>query len=224
MKIRAFAFVVFGLCLQPGLVVAEHKIHFSITEQTLIEHDQITVQLLAHAQAENPQAVSQQINQTMRQALSQLNPQERKLAQTGNYNLRPHHDRTGIITHWQGQQHLSLTLPIELDVSGILLRLQTYLNYHAMQTEISHIKQAQAEKELTQQALKTYQAQAKLIAESFGQTQYKLEETHIQTQQPSHPFAQPRMALASATIDNAPVIEGGKKMISLTVSGVIKLD
>jgi predicted secreted protein len=32
------------------------------------------------------------------------------------------------------------------------------------------------------------------------------------------------MALASATIDNAPVIEGGKKMISLTVSGVIKLD
>jgi predicted secreted protein len=118
MKIKSFALVVFWLVLQPGLVLAEHKIHFTVTEQTKVENDRVIVQFIAQAQADNAQAVSMQINQAMRQALTQLSPQERKLTQTGNYNVRPHHNRAGVITHWQGQQNLTLTLPIELDVSG----------------------------------------------------------------------------------------------------------
>jgi len=224
MKIRAFAFVVFGLCLQPGLVAAEHKIHFSITEQTQIRHDQIVVQFSAQAQADNAQAVSQHINHSMRQGLSQLNPQERKLTQTGNYSIRPQYNRAGVITHWHGQQQLTLTLPINLDVSDMLSRLQSTLTYQSMQITLSHDTWTQAETELIERALKRYQAQAKLIAASFGQTQYKLEETHIQTQQPVQAFPQARMALTTASNENTPIIEAGEKTLSVTISGLLSID
>jgi predicted secreted protein len=225
MKIKTIAILAFSLVLQPGLVAAQHKIHFSITEQAMVENDRVIVQFQAQFQADNPQAVSTHINQTMRQALNQLNSEERKWVQTGNYTVHPQHNhRAGAISHWQGHQQLTLTLPISIDVSELLSRLQTYLSYQSMEADISQPKHAQAEQALIEQALANYQRQAKIIAKSFNQPDYKLIETHIQTQQPARHFAQPRIALASVTMDSAPVIEAGEKMIQVTINGILLLD
>ncbi|WP_044410234.1 SIMPL domain-containing protein [Thiomicrospira microaerophila] len=224
MKIKTIAILAFSLTLQPGLVVAQHKIHFSISEQAMVENDRVIVQFQAQFQADNPQAVSTHINQTMRQALNQLSAQERKWVQTGNYTVQPQQNRAGEITHWRGHQQLTLTLPISIDISELLSRLQAYLSYQSMQADISQPKRTQAEQALMEQALASYQRQAQTIAKSFNQQDYQLVETHIQIQQPPRHFAQPRMTLASAAMDSAPVIELGEKMIQVTINGILLLD
>lgn len=223
MKIKTITGLAFYLALLPSLVLAQHKIHFSITEQALFDNDRVIIQFNAQHQADDAQTVSQQVNKDMRQALNQLSDVERSFVQTGNYSVRPQHNRAGVITHWQGQQQLTLTLPVELDISALLARLQPYLTYQSMQADISHQKQQEAEQALIENALKRYQQQAKMIAKSFNQTEYQLLETHIQShQQPRH-FAQPRMALASSAMDSAPIIEAGEKMVSVTINGVLVL-
>ncbi|WFE69168.1 SIMPL domain-containing protein [Thiomicrospira sp. R3] len=213
-----------SLALLPGLVMAQHKIHFAITEQAMVENDRVIVQFNAQFQADDAQAVSQKVNQMMRQAISQLSAVERSFIQTGNYSVRPQHNRSGVITHWQGQQQLTLTLPVELDISEILSRLQPYLSYQSMQADISHQKRTEAEQALIQQALKNYQHQAKLIAKSFNQAEYTLLETHIQTQRQARHYAQPRMALASSAMESAPIIEAGENIVSVNISGILALE
>jgi predicted secreted protein len=202
---------------------AKHDIHFSITEQLEVANDRMIVQLAAQAQADSSQAVSQQINRAMQQALQQLTAAERKQVQTGQYNVNPRHNRDGDITHWKGQQQLILTLPIDADISELLSRLQPYLSYQSMQAGLSHLKRQETENTLLETALKRYQARAKLIVASFAANQYRIRETHIQTQQQAGMFHQPRTALA-ASMDNAPVIEAGNQTLSISINGTLVID
>ncbi|SFR62618.1 SIMPL domain-containing protein [Thiomicrospira sp. ALE5] len=206
-----------------GLAQAQHDIHFSITEQLEVANDQMIIQLAAQAQAGNTQAVSRQINQAMQQAFQQLTADERNFVQTGQYSVNPRHNRDGDIIHWQGQQQLILTLPIDADISELLSRLQPYLSYQSMQAGLSHPKRQEAENTLLETALKSYQARAKLIAASLAANQYRIRETHINTQQQAGIFPQARMALA-ASMDSAPVIEAGNQTLSISVNGTLVIE
>jgi predicted secreted protein len=206
--------------LLPGLVMAEHQIHFNVSSQTQVDNDLLVVTLMAQHQARTPDLVTEEINQAMQDALQQLSDDQRQYAQTGNYRIQPQYNKDGRIHHWQGQQQLILTLPKQGDIGTILTLLQDRLIYQSMHADLSHAQRQQAEQTLQQQALADYQAQAKRIAQSFNAQNWQLVETHIQTQSPNF-RPQARMMMAA---DSAPSIEMGQQTLQIQVRGILKIE
>lgn len=206
--------------LLPGLVMAEHQIHFNVSSQTQVDNDLLIVTLMAQHQARTPDLVTEEINQSMQDALQQLSDDQRQYAQTGNYRIQPQYNKDGRIYHWQGQQQLTLTLPKQADIGTILTLLQDRLIYQSMHADLSHAQRQQAEQTLQQRALADYQTQAKRIAQSFNAQNWQLVETHIQTQSPSF-RPQARMMMAA---DSAPAIEMGQQTVQIQVRGILKIE
>lgn len=207
------------LMIAPGLVLAEHEINFSVTEYIDVENDLLVVQFMAQHQAENSKQVTNEINRLMKNAINRLNSQQRQYVQTGQYSLQPQYNKDHKISHWQGQQLVTVTLPKAADVGDILTALQQDLIYQSMRMDVSLEQRKQAENQLLDRAIAQYQAQAKSIAKSFGVKRFKLIETHIQNlATPGRPQA--RMLMAA---DIAPTIEMGQQTLSLQINGTLEL-
>lgn len=203
--------------LVPGLVIAEHKIHFSVTEQVLAENDLLIVQMIAQHQAKDPQSVTEKINQQMQAAWEALERKYHRYAKTENYSIRPSYNKQGVIIGWQGQQQLTLTLQQSLDIARILHQLEPHLIYQSMRADISGSKRKQLESSLMQLAIQSYQQKAALIAKAFANSNYQLRETHIHT---SSPLIRPQ-ARMMANSEAMPTIEMGQQTLQLEIRGVL---
>lgn len=211
-----------GLLIAPGLVLANsntHRISFSVTEHQIIENDQLQVVFAAQHRASSADQVSQRVNQVMKAALDELSAEHRQYVKTDTYHVRPHFQRDGRISEWSGQQNLILTLPKDTDISGILSRLQRHLIYQSVKADLSLAVRQQAEQALLTQALKSYQQQAKFLANAFGEKRFHLVETRIQ------PSGSLQMQARTMTAtDQAPSIELGTQTLSVSINGVLKID
>lgn len=208
--------------LAPGLVFAKHQVHFSITEYIEVENDLLVVQFIAQHQADTSKEVTNEINRIMKNALNRLNPQDRQYLQTGQFSLHPKYNKDGQITHWQGQQQLNLKLPETADTEAILSRLQDDLIYQSMRAEVSLKQRKLVEKQLLENAIVQYKAQAKTIAKAMGAKRSKLVETTIAGQNSPSPY-RPQMRMM-ATADSAPTIEMGQQVLSLQINGTLELE
>ncbi|MBD3612107.1 MAG: SIMPL domain-containing protein, partial [Hydrogenovibrio crunogenus] len=125
------------------------------------------------------------------------------------------------IQHWKGQQTLNLTLKNQPGLADILSQLQPYLNYNDMQFSVSEAQREQTMTSLLTSALAQYQTKAKLIADAFDQSSYRITQTHIQQPNPPQPFRVTANAYAAkmSSTDVSPAIKTGASRLSITVSG-----
>jgi predicted secreted protein len=201
-----------------------HQVHFSISASERVDNDEVEVHFQHTAQAASGEAVMQQINQAMQQALSLLKPHSELSVQTGTYQVHPVYNKQRLISHWQGQQSLFVTSQNLPGLVKILSQIEPHLNYQGMRFQLSEqSRQAQLIR-LTQRALADYRQQAQRIANSFDAPRFQLLETRVHTQANSTPLRTPYLQAARAMSEAAaPALEAGHSELSIQVDGVLQL-
>lgn len=199
-----------------------HSLYFTVTENTRVDNDVVSVTFHSIAQAPTADLVMQEINQKMQSARKALhNPADLQL-QTSRYQVNPRYNKDQVITHWQGQQSLTITTQNQAGLPKLLKSLQPHLSYQSMQFYVSDKAQQHAKKSLLNSALKNYQAKAKQIAASFGAKNYLLIETRIDSPDLATPYTKNYLRSAQVMSDSvSPVVETGKSDISVIISGKI---
>ena len=198
-----------------------NRVTFSVTESHRVENDFVSVRFIAQAEEKTAQAVQRQINQKMHQAQTILNRYPEITVNTQNYRVMPVYNEHKKIQHWKGQQTLHLSLKNQPGLAEILTKVQPYLNYNDIRYSVSEAQREQTMTSLLKRALAQYQTQAKLIADAFGQSTYRITQTQIQQTTPSHLYKNARLAYAPkvASTQATPLIETGDTRLSITVSG-----
>lgn len=201
----------------------EHRVHFSISSSQKVENDTADITLQAIAQGPNAQSVMQEINQQMQSAIKALRFNDKIVTQTSSYQVYPVQNKQRIITHWKGQQSLTLTTQNLPGLPGLLEKVEPHLSYQSLRFRVSDALQQQVRQKLTAKALQQYQKQAKRIAESFGTSQYRFVDTRIHSGA-NGLIRQPMLARSYAETASAPpVMEAGESTITIQVEGELAL-
>lgn len=226
-----FRSVLFLICLTglffSRIVQAEetllnfNQIDFSVTQSQHVTNDVAHIRLIAQAEHKEANEVQRLINQKMRHAQKVLDRYPEITATTQDYRVVPVYDDHQQIQHWKGQQTLNLTLKNQPGLANILSQLQPHLNYNDMWFSVSEAQREQTMTSLLTSALAQYQTKAKLIADAFDQSSYRITQTHIQQPNPPQPFRVTANAYAAkmSSTDVSPVIKTGASRLSITVSG-----
>ncbi|MDG6779164.1 SIMPL domain-containing protein [Thiomicrorhabdus sp. zzn3] len=201
----------------------EHRVHFSISNSQKVANNTADITLQAIAQGPNAQSVMQQINQQMQAAIKSLRLNDEVVTQTSSYQVYPVHNKQRIITHWKGQQSLTLTTQNLPGLPTLLENVEPHLSYQSLHFRVSDARQQQVRQQLISKALQHYQQQAKRIAESFATSQYRFVDTRIHFGANNIP-RQPMLARSYAETASAPpVMEGGESTITVVVEGELAL-
>jgi len=201
-----------------------NKVYFSISETQKVPNDTITMQFNRVAEGISAQAVANEINIKMQEAIKALRPYPDIIVKTSQYNIHPVYNKQ-VITHWRGQQTLVLTLENKPGLVKILTKIQPYLAYQSMQFGVSDELQHQILGQLTDKAITQFRDKASRIAHNFNAPSFKILETHINTPNSVMPramYARADVAMVSSKMA-APVVEAGQSQVTVTVSGTILL-
>lgn len=208
-----------------NLASTGNKVHFSISESQKMDNDITTITFRATAQARSAQTVTHDINVKMQAALKTLKKYPSIIAKTSQYQIYPAYNKDQVIRHWNGSQILSITLDSDSEQLKALTELQKHLVYQNMQFLVSAKQQQKAMKQLSLNAIQSFQAQATLIANQFNAPHYQILETRINT--PSPRFSKQNYAMSSRMVMAesmaAPGVEAGQSTLSVTISGILLL-
>jgi len=222
--LSSFLFMLFSPLSAAEETWQGNKVHFAITETQNVANDTISITFNRVAEGVSPQAVANEINQQMQSAVQALKAYPDVIVQTSQYNIHPVYKKS-IISHWRGQQSLTLTLENKPGLVQILAKIQPYLAYQSMQFGVSENLKRELMAELTDRAIHQFRAQANRIAKGFMAPNYKIIETHINSPGYSNPrpyMERSEMAMASADIA-VPTVRAGQSKLQVTISGVILL-
>ncbi|GKT11940.1 MAG: hypothetical protein ISEC1_P0913 [Thiomicrorhabdus sp.] len=201
-----------------------NQVHFSISESEQINNNIVSVSFRKQTQASSAQSVTREINIAMADAVALLKKYPDITPQTSQYNIRPVYNKNRVISHWMGSQTLTITFNNQPKLLAALTELQALLSYQSMQFSVSAANRQTALNKLMLKAIKHFQQQADIIAQSFSSAQYKILETRINMPSPS-PFRQgpppARMMMAEST--SAPAVEAGKSRLQVQISGILLL-
>ena len=202
-----------------------NKIYFSISESQKMDNDSLTITLNASAQARSANVVMEKINRKMQTAIASLKAYPEIEVKTSQYQVHPIYNKGETIKNWRGSQSLIITLDAQSKQLNVLSKLQEQLTYQSMKFNISAKQKQKAMQQLTLIALKTFQQQAKIIANAFDVSNYQLLETRINT-----PHSQARTQninftsrMVMAESMTAPAIESGQSTLTVNVSGILLL-
>jgi len=205
--------------------ISGNKVYFSISESLKMDNDTLIITLKASAQARSANVVMEKINRKMQAAISALKKYPKIEVKTVQYRVHPIYNKGETIHRWNGSQSLTITMDAKSTQLNALSELQEHLEYQSMHFKISAKQKQKAVQQLTLTALKTFQQQAKLIADAFDSPSYQLLETRINSPSPKtnrqNAVFTSRMVMAESMA--APAIESGKSTLTVHVSGVLLL-
>ncbi|WP_127470114.1 SIMPL domain-containing protein [Thiomicrorhabdus aquaedulcis] len=201
-----------------------HKVDFTVTHSESVDNDRLSVQFHRVAQGDSAQAVADSINPAMQRALHILKSYPDITAQTSNYSIHPAYAKNNLISHWNGQQTLTIELDNQPGLVKVLSELQPHVTYQSMQFTVSKARTESLLEQFTTQAISRFKQQAELIRQSFGAQSLRILHSQINTLNdglmPQPRFARAEMSLASAA---QPALESGKSTLGVQVSGTILL-
>lgn len=201
----------------------QNKVFFSVNESMSVDNDMVSITFTHIAEGENAQDVADQINRQMGKAFRVLKAYPEVVKKTTQYRVNPIYKKS-TISHWRGQQSLTLSMPQSDTVNQVLKKVQPYLAYQSMHFFVSTKIREKMKETLIQKAIKKYQNTAKNIASGFGHQNYKLIETRINTPNNRHQKVYAHAEMRSAAMDMAsPNVSAGESQLSVTISGSMLL-
>ncbi|MCZ4305463.1 SIMPL domain-containing protein [Zoogloeaceae bacterium G21618-S1] len=181
------------------------------------------------ASADDPAAVAQKVNQVMASALKIAKPFASVAVKTAGTTTWPIYSNTRTssankdsqtIVGWRMRSTLSLESTDIPALSRLMGELQATLAIGSLQLMPAPATLHAANDEATRQALKAFEARAKLVTDTLGR-KYRLKALNINEQGGPTPMYRGR-AMASMAAAPAPV-EAGDSTITVQVNGTIEL-
>ena len=203
-------------------------VSLSAEAETDVDHDLMRAVLVVQAEAEEPDALADQINRTMRWALDALEPFPDVERETRDYRTWPRRDssRTSRLIGWGGSQSLELESEDFAQMGKAIQTLQERLQVQGTQLGVSGAARREASDTLIDEALDAFERRAARIGENLGATGYRILEVDVRVDSSGHePPMMTRSVSRSAESDVAePGIAGGSSRLTATASGRIQLE
>jgi predicted secreted protein len=187
-------------------------------------NDLVTAVLYAERNGPNPAAVAREVNRDIAAALEIARARADIKVQSGNTSTWPVYaqDGKGRITAWRMRSELRLESTDTAAMSELVGKLQETLALAHLTMEPAPETRRKAVADVTVDALRAFEARAKLIADTLGR-RYRI--AHLAVGDHGlQPPPMPRMRAAVMAAEAAPApLEGGESRVSVHVSGRIEL-
>ena len=169
-------------------------------------------------------AVAREVNRDIAAALGLARAQGAVKVQSGNVSTWPAYgkDGQGRITAWRMRSELRLESTDTAAMSELVGKLQESLALAQLSMEPAPETRRKAVSDVTVDALRAFEARAKLIADTLGR-RYRI--AHLSVGEHGlQPPPMPRMRAAAMAAEAAPApLEGGESRVSVQVGGRIEL-
>jgi len=203
-------------------------VSLSATATTELTMDWLTLTFGTTRDGLDAAAVQSQLRQALDAALTEA----RKVAKTGEVNVRTggfslyprYAPKGGGINGWQGSAELVVEGRDSSTIAQLAGRVQS-LTISRAGWSLSHEARDKVQGDITAQAIAQFRARADAVAREFGASGWSLREATIGSNEPGEVMPMRRtlaMAAAAAPAEPLPV-EAGKATVSATVSGSVQL-
>lgn len=201
-------------------------LHLEAQAYTEVQQDTVTITLQATHQSSEQAVVTQQLTEVVSRVLAEAKKQDKVKVSSGNYYVRPQHDKDGKVSGWIGQSQL-LFESTDIDAaSKLAAAYQDQMPVANVAFSVSKKVRMQVESELMQDAAQAFQQRALAMTQALGFDSYRLKEMHLGGSGAvfKAPRAQYEMMAASAmgAAQDLP-IDSGTQELSLSLSGSIYL-
>lgn len=222
-------FSVFLSLLMPLVAGADSKPTFNRvtlneSAQRAVENDRLVVVLFAQAEGRDAAAPADEVNRLMDWALALANSHADIEVQTEGYHSSAIY-KDGRIRGWRVRQALRIEGQDSRLIGDLAGKLQESLKVQSIGYEVSEARRREHLAELTEIALKRFQARAAQVTESLGRRSFRLVRLNLNDnhRQPA-PMMRAAMAESSADFSPAPArIQAGTQQLSLAINGEIEV-
>lgn len=206
-----------------GTEMQYNLINLSESASQEVPNEVMYITMQAEHRATKPSASADGVNRDMQWALSLVKKHKALKYETGQYNTYPMY-RKERIGEWQSSQQLSIESEDVTLLSNIMGQLQERLKMQNMAFKPSEKTQQKIEDKLVVQAIKNFNARARIIQKSLNGADFKLVNMDVNTQNNHHPMAYQSRGyeMASAKM-SAPAVEQGTSKMTVSVNGQIQI-
>ena len=187
-------------------------------------NDEIHAMVYTEATGNNPAELAKRVNQALAEALKVARGQPGISAKTGSQSTYPLYGQNQRIENWRMRAELRLESRDSAALSEMLGRLQQLkLAVGHVSQQVSAESRRRAEDTATQEAIRAFEARAKVIAGVFGKS-YRIKQISVQQNGGPPPMPMLRARGAAMMAEAVPVpIEAGESLITTSISGQIEL-
>ena len=201
------------------------QVDLSASAEREIENDELVAVVYAQAQSQKQAEAASDVNEAIRWALDVAESARGVTAQTLQYNSFPVYGNNQRITGWQARQSLRLESRDSDRLSELLGELQARVAIESVNYQVSRDAREAADDELIEEALRSFNRRASLVAEELGRSGFRIVRININTGGGRvAPVAfRSRGMMAEADVAQ-PALEAGTQTVSVNISGTIEVN
>jgi len=200
------------------------RIQLSAQAVADVENDTVVAVLVVRRQGSDVVKLTEEVNQTMMQAIKRCKQVKAVEVQTLNYQTGPVYEKQHQ-TGWRVSQSLQLKSRDSQALSQLIGKLQGSLMLESMAYEISPAQRDEVKESLIAKAITAFRKRAQNITQQLGRKHYRLVRMQVDTGGIPVPPRNPQLYRAfSEASTPPPTIEAGKQQVSVTVTGEIELE
>lgn len=219
------------LPLSTSGVVAQEKeqthpiLNLDAQAYTEVDQDTVIITLQASRQSSEQSVVSKALSETVSAVLQEIKKQEKVKVSSGNYFVRPQHNKEGVITGWQGQSQLLLESTDMLAASELAAQYQDKMPVSNVSFTVSKKARYQAEQQLMIDVVEAFNQRAQTMVSALNYGGFEIKDMQLGSSGAVYRSPQAyneSMLMRSVASDSIP-IESGTEDITLSLSGAIYL-
>lgn len=207
-------------------VVNYNQISLDASASEEVDNDTMIVSLYVQEEGSKASVLSDRVNKRINAALKRIEQYPSVKVETESYSTNPVYNNSKIVA-WRVRQSIKLESRDLALLSELLGELQRQLKLSSIGFDVSRDKREEYTKRLIDKALSAFSERAGQIARQLEFSSYKIVNMNVSTSG-SNPHYKHRamtamMADTEASVA-APAIAGGKRTLSVRVSGTIELE
>lgn len=192
-----------------------------------VPQDILTISMTTSRDGVEAATVQNQLKQALDDALAQAKQSKEPGlldVRTGNFSLYPRYGKDGKTNGWQGSTELVLEGRDFLRISSTAGKIQS-LTVGQVSFSLSREGRAKVESEAQALAIDRFKVKALEISKGFGFNGFLLRDITVDTSDQGRAPVPRMLAMQAKTmVSDSPVsVEAGKNVVSVTVSGTIKM-
>jgi len=204
---------------------AEHLfnvVNLSAQVEREVANDTIVAMLAVEVEGNDPAALAESVNRSMRDALKLAQGYRSVKTRSGNYQTTPVYDKTRIV-RWRVRQELRLESTDFAAATELTGKLQSSLVVTRMTVGLSPELRRQTENALISEAMAAFNERAAIARDSLKAKGYRMKELQVSTGGGHAPRMYAASAAMRAESAPAPAVEAGTSQIQVSVNGSVQL-
>jgi predicted secreted protein len=202
------------------------SVNVTASATATVPNDRIQAWLRSEAESVEAAAAANQVNAAVAKAIARAKGTSGVTVTTSGYSTQQIAEK-GKPTRWRVTQSINVASNDFAAVAALLTRLQEQdgMLLSGMGFSLSANAREGAERQLMQQAIRSWQSRAQQAASGLGSERWRTGHVTVQTSEPGRVYPMARAASAAPMGEMAPVnVEAGTTDVTVTVTGDAILD